>query len=159
MDTIRLGHIDYVLLVIYMIFVLGIGFALKRFMKTSTDFFLSGRSIPAWITALAFVSAVALAAETLKVIVPTAPGGGTDTQARLICKRFQERMGQQIANKLASMLSPHGVAVYLEAHHLCTQMRGVAEDSPLTRTTVWRGEYENNPDLRHEFFATCGLSR
>src|SRR5512139_3825054 len=57
MDTIRLGHIDYVLLAVYMMFVLGIGFALKRFMKTSTDFFLSGRSIPAWITALAFVSA------------------------------------------------------------------------------------------------------
>jgi solute:Na+ symporter, SSS family len=37
--------------------VLGIGFALKRYMKTSTDFFLSGRSIPAWIAALAFVSA------------------------------------------------------------------------------------------------------
>jgi SSS family solute:Na+ symporter len=54
---IRLDHIDYVLLIIYMIFVLGIGFALKRFMKTSTDFFLSGRSIPAWIAALAFVSA------------------------------------------------------------------------------------------------------
>lgn len=57
MDTIRLGHIDYVILIIYMLFVLGIGFALKRFMKTSTDFFLSGRSIPAWIAALAFVSA------------------------------------------------------------------------------------------------------
>jgi solute:Na+ symporter, SSS family len=57
MDTVRLGNIDYVILVIYMLFVLGIGFALKRYMKTSTDFFLSGRSIPAWIAALAFVSA------------------------------------------------------------------------------------------------------
>jgi Na+(H+)/acetate symporter ActP len=38
-------------------FVLGIGFALKRYMKTSTDFFLSGRSIPAWITGPAFISA------------------------------------------------------------------------------------------------------
>jgi SSS family solute:Na+ symporter len=37
--------------------VLGIGFALKRYTKTSTDFFLSGRSIPAWITGLAFISA------------------------------------------------------------------------------------------------------
>jgi SSS family solute:Na+ symporter len=44
-------------MVIYFVFVLGIGFALKRFMKTSTDFFLSGRSIPAWITGLAFISA------------------------------------------------------------------------------------------------------
>ena len=49
--------IDYAVMVVYFIFVLGIGFALKRFMKTSTDFFLSGRSIPAWITGLAFISA------------------------------------------------------------------------------------------------------
>ncbi|MFL6281734.1 MAG: sodium:solute symporter family transporter, partial [Pyrinomonadaceae bacterium] len=49
--------IDYAVMVVYFIFVLGIGFALKRYMKTSTDFFLSGRSIPAWITGLAFISA------------------------------------------------------------------------------------------------------
>jgi solute:Na+ symporter, SSS family len=49
--------IDYLLIVIYFVFVLGIGFMLKRYMKTSTDFFLSGRSIPAWITGLAFISA------------------------------------------------------------------------------------------------------
>ncbi len=57
MQTIHLGTIDYVILAIYFTFVLGIGFALKRYMKTSTDFFLSGRSIPAWITGLAFISA------------------------------------------------------------------------------------------------------
>jgi len=57
METIRLGHIDYVILIVYTLFVLGIGFALKRYMKTSADFFLSGRSIPAWITGLAFISA------------------------------------------------------------------------------------------------------
>src|SRR6266436_1288006 len=44
-------------MLIYFMFVLGIGIALKRYMKTSTDFFLSGRSIPAWITGLAFISA------------------------------------------------------------------------------------------------------
>ena len=57
METVHLGHIDYAILIVYTLFVLGIGFALKRFMKTSTDFFLSGRSIPAWITGLAFISA------------------------------------------------------------------------------------------------------
>ena len=57
MQGIHLGSIDYVLLGIYFIFVLGIGFALKRYTKTSTDFFLSGRAIPAWITGLAFISA------------------------------------------------------------------------------------------------------
>ena len=49
--------IDWIIMLVYFIFVLGIGFALKRYMKTSTDFFLSGRSIPAWITGLAFISA------------------------------------------------------------------------------------------------------
>jgi solute:Na+ symporter, SSS family len=49
--------IDYSIIGIYFTFVLGIGFVLKKYMKTSTDFFLSGRSIPAWITGLAFLSA------------------------------------------------------------------------------------------------------
>ena len=52
-----LAWIDYLVMVIYFAFVLGIGFALKRFMKTSTDFFHSGRSLPAWVCGLAFISA------------------------------------------------------------------------------------------------------
>ena len=53
----QLQWIDYTIIVIYFAFVLGIGFVLKRHAKSSTDFFLSGRSIPAWITGLAFISA------------------------------------------------------------------------------------------------------
>ncbi|HKF59071.1 MAG TPA: sodium:solute symporter family protein [Blastocatellia bacterium] len=53
----NLAWIDYAIMLIYFVFVLGIGYGLRRFMKTSTDFFLSGRSIPAWITGLAFISA------------------------------------------------------------------------------------------------------
>ena len=49
--------IDYTIILIYFGFVLGIGFVLKNQMKTSSDFFLSGRSMPAWITGLAFLSA------------------------------------------------------------------------------------------------------
>jgi GTP cyclohydrolase I len=80
---------------------------------------------------------------------------------RLFARRFtvQERVGQQIADALEGMLAPHGVAVYLEAHHLCTQMRGVHETSSLTRTTFWRGEYDQNAALRSEFFVACGLHR
>src|SRR3954449_2015203 len=44
-------------MLVYFVFVLGIGFALKRYMRTSNDFFLAGRSIPAWICGLAFISA------------------------------------------------------------------------------------------------------
>ena len=78
---------------------------------------------------------------------------------RLFAKRFavQERIGQQIADTLDAMLQPHGVAVYLEAHHLCTQMRGVREISPLTRTTFWRGAYDENAALRGEFLSICGV--
>lgn len=54
---IQLGCIDYTILVIYFAFVLGIGWVLKRYTKTSADFFLSGRSLPAWICGLAFISA------------------------------------------------------------------------------------------------------
>lgn len=77
---------------------------------------------------------------------------------RLFAKRFtvQERIGQQIADTLEAMLQPHGVAVYLEAHHLCTQMRGVREIAPTTRTTFWRGVYDNDADLRAEFLTVCG---
>src|SRR2546421_1409564 len=44
-------------MLVYFVFVLGIGFALKRYMRTSNDFFLAGRSIPAWVCGLAFISA------------------------------------------------------------------------------------------------------
>src|SRR6516165_3181751 len=44
-------------MVLYFVFVLGIGFALKRYMKTSKDFFQAGRALPAWICGLAFISA------------------------------------------------------------------------------------------------------
>ena len=49
--------VDYAILFVYFVVVLGIGFAAKRYIKTSLDYFLSGRSLPAWITGLAFVSA------------------------------------------------------------------------------------------------------
>src|SRR5213594_5041466 len=52
-----LTFVDWIIMLVYFVFVLGIGFTLKRYMKTSTDFFLSGRAIPAWITGLAFISA------------------------------------------------------------------------------------------------------
>src|SRR5471032_3196787 len=53
----QLHLIDYAIMLTYVAFVVGIGFALKRYMRTSADFFLSGRSIPAWVCGLAFLSA------------------------------------------------------------------------------------------------------
>lgn len=77
---------------------------------------------------------------------------------RLFAKRFtvQERLALQIVDAFETMLTPHGVAVFLEAHHLCMEMRGVRESTSLTRTTVWRGSYEQNSSLRVEFLLACG---
>src|SRR4026208_535696 len=59
MNSVRLdtNWIDYLIVATYFAVVLGVGFAAKRYIKTSLDYFLSGRSLPAWITGLAFISA------------------------------------------------------------------------------------------------------
>ena len=72
---------------------------------------------------------------------------------RLYARRFtvQERMGEQIADTLVELVDPRGVAVHLEAAHLCTQMRGVEENGSRTVTTFWRGLFADDADLRREF--------
>jgi solute:Na+ symporter, SSS family len=57
MQPIQLHWIDYSILLAYVVFILGIGWALARYMKSSRDFLTSGRSIPTWVTGLAFISA------------------------------------------------------------------------------------------------------
>jgi solute:Na+ symporter, SSS family len=57
MLRLNVDPIDYAIIAVYFAVVLGIGFAARRYIKTSLDYFLSGRSLPAWITGLAFVSA------------------------------------------------------------------------------------------------------
>jgi solute:Na+ symporter, SSS family len=74
--------IDYAILVVYFLTVLGIGFAARRYVKTGLDFFLSGRSLPAWITGLAFISAnlgalESAAASTLRATVGWCTGRGS----------------------------------------------------------------------------------
>lgn len=70
---------------------------------------------------------------------------------RLFARRFtvQERLGEQIADTLVQLVAPRGVAVRLEASHLCTRMRGVEEPSQTT-TATWRGVYAD-AGLRREF--------
>ena len=76
---------------------------------------------------------------------------------RVFARRFtvQERVGVEIADELMRVLKPHGVAVHLNATHLCTQMRGVRESHSRTWTSYWRGNYETDPQLRAEFLATA----
>jgi SSS family solute:Na+ symporter len=57
MQPIQLQWIDYTILAAYVAFVIGIGWVLARYMKTSSDFLTSARSIPTWVTGLAFISA------------------------------------------------------------------------------------------------------
>jgi GTP cyclohydrolase IA len=66
---------------------------------------------------------------------------------RLFARRFtvQQRLGVQIADTPVELMKPHGVAVHLEAEHLCTQMRGVREEHSKTVTSFWRGGYIEGP--------------
>jgi GTP cyclohydrolase I len=79
---------------------------------------------------------------------------------QLFARRFtvQERLGQQIVDSLEAILEAHAVAVYIEATHLCTQMRGVRDTESSTRTTFWRGNYDSDPQLRAEFMRLCGVA-
>jgi GTP cyclohydrolase I len=72
---------------------------------------------------------------------------------RMYARRFtvQERLGEQIADGLLDLVDADGIAVVLEAAHLCTQMRGVAEEGARTRTTFWRGLHAADAELRREF--------
>ncbi len=61
----KLELIDYAIVSVYFLFVIGIGFLLKKKIKTGNDFLMSNRSIPLWITSLAFISANLGAQEVL----------------------------------------------------------------------------------------------
>ncbi len=80
---------------------------------------------------------------------------------RVFARRFtvQERVGQQVADALMDLMQPHGVAVHLEAVHLCTQMRGVREEGSSTWTSFWRGTYEEDSELRRSFLQAATRAR
>jgi GTP cyclohydrolase I len=72
-----------------------------------------------------------------------------DVYARRL--QVQERMTRQIAETINEFLQPKGVAVVLEAHHMCMMMRGVEKQNSHTITSCMLGEYETNLQLRNEF--------
>jgi GTP cyclohydrolase I len=80
---------------------------------------------------------------------------------RLVTRRFavQERLTHSLADAIGSLTAAHGVAVYLEAEHMCMRTRGVREHGTRTRTTAYRGVYERDPSLRAEFRDFAGLGR
>jgi GTP cyclohydrolase IA len=79
---------------------------------------------------------------------------------RKYARRFtvQERIAQEVANELERIIEPHGVIVYLQAHHSCTQCRGVREMGALTRTIERRGAYVTHHQLVTEFMSLTSLN-
>jgi GTP cyclohydrolase I len=74
--------------------------------------------------------------------------------------QVQERLGTQIATALEEILNPLGVAVIIEANHLCMMMRGVEKQNSTTITSSLRGEFKNNDTTRKELLALLsGLGR
>lgn len=67
--------------------------------------------------------------------------------------QVQERLTNQIADALEAHLEPVGVAVLVEARHLCMTMRGVEKHNAVVTTSALRGSFEKDASLRAEFFS------
>ena len=65
--------------------------------------------------------------------------------------QVQERMTTQIMNAIKEALEPHGVAVVIEARHLCMMMRGVEKQNSATTTSAFSGVFMENNATRKEF--------
>jgi GTP cyclohydrolase I len=72
-----------------------------------------------------------------------------DVYARRL--QVQERLTEQIAEGLCSVLHPSGVGVVIEAYHLCMMMRGVQKQNSKTITSALRGAFREDPKTRDEF--------
>jgi GTP cyclohydrolase IA len=70
--------------------------------------------------------------------------------------QLQERLTTQVANCLKEVLEPRGVAVVVEAYHLCMMMRGVEKQDSLTVTSCMLGDFRTSPQTRNEFMTLCG---
>jgi GTP cyclohydrolase I len=69
--------------------------------------------------------------------------------------QVQERLTTQILNAIKETLDPLGVAVVIEASHLCMMMRGVQKQNSVTTTSAFWGEFERN-ESRSEFIRLIG---
>jgi len=70
--------------------------------------------------------------------------------------QVQERMTREIAEAIENHLKPHGVAVVIEAQHLCMMMRGVEKQNSLATTSAMLGTFKENTATRAEFFGLLG---
>jgi len=72
--------------------------------------------------------------------------------------QVQERLTRQIAETIEEVLKPSGVAVTMEAYHLCMMMRGVEKQDSRTVTSEMLGVFKTNPKTRQEFLTLMGWS-
>jgi GTP cyclohydrolase I len=70
--------------------------------------------------------------------------------------QVQERLTTQILDAIQESLNPMGVAVVIEAKHLCMMMRGVSKQNSITTTSAFHGEFLNNTRTRNEFLKLIG---
>jgi GTP cyclohydrolase I len=77
----------------------------------------------------------------------------------VFARRFQiqERLTKQIADTLMEILHPEGVAVVIEAYHMCMMMRGIQKQNSFTVTSAMRGEFMNDEKTRNEFMQLVRL--
>src|SRR6266478_4278601 len=113
-EPFRMTGIDWLILGLYFAFVLGIGVALKGSMKTSTDFFLAGRAIPAWVAGLAFMSANLGAQEVIGIfMMPFYYGSRARSVPEYLRLRFDEKTRGLNAISFAVMtIFSSGISMY-----------------------------------------------
>lgn len=71
--------------------------------------------------------------------------------------QIQERMTGQIADAVASILHPKGVAVRVRGSHMCSIMRGIKKESASMLTTRYTGVFTNDPEMKDEFYRQLGI--
>ncbi len=71
--------------------------------------------------------------------------------------QIQERMTGQIADAVASILHPKGVAVRVHGSHMCSIMRGIKKESASMLTTRYTGVFANDPEMKDEFYRQLGI--
>jgi GTP cyclohydrolase I len=78
-----------------------------------------------------------------------------DMHARRL--QVQERLTHEVAQTLMKVLEPSGVAVVMEARHMCMQMRGVEKQNSYATTSAMLGEFHDDSETRAEFMSIVGM--
>ena len=99
----QLTSVDWLIMGVYFAFVLGIGVVLRRHTRTSTDFFLAGRAIPAWVCGLAFLSANLGAQEVIGMAASGAKYGIVTSHCRDLPRAGDHRVGAIVLIKSRSV--------------------------------------------------------